>query len=542
MARKRAQRNKQETSLVPHRTPDLSSLLERAKTGRSAQAVKAFLDAGGSPLTVVSCDSSDGVVQIDLLHCVILTNPHPHRELAESVRMLVAAGADVNAGLQGDGRTALTSAAECNCCAAVLDSLLQVGADPLVASTKQRITPLHMAVREGPVESCELLLAAAETLVDMSDVTGRTALMRAAQCGRLEIVKLLLQKGAAVNATDSQESTPLYVAALFQHVEVAACLLTAGADVNAVDSDGRCALMIAAQSNNIALAELLLDRGADIKMQDKFGQNALYRAACEGHVSMMELLAQRGCSIAAVDHEGYTALMEAAANGHTAAAEWLMQQGAAVVVVDDYDNTALHCACSSNSGDNAATIELLLANGADLHKLNIYGNTALHEAAYYGSVQCAAVLIAAGATVNRINDDGQYALHTAIRRNHAAVVQLLLEHGATAVMISVVARVCSNGEHCCNGLTALMMCPTADTLKELLAAGADVNMTTDGGNTCLHKAAVHGSAAPVVCLLIKAGVDLHAVDSSSKTAAQLAHDAGNVLIEQLLNRAAQQKR
>jgi ankyrin repeat protein len=117
------------------------------------------------------------------------------------VRLLVAAGADVNAGLQGDGRTALTSAAECPCCAAVLDSLLQVGADPAVTSTKQRITPLHVAVREGPIESCELLLAAARTLIDIRDVKGRTALMHAAQYGRADIVQLLLQQGAAVNAT-----------------------------------------------------------------------------------------------------------------------------------------------------------------------------------------------------------------------------------------------------------------------------------------------------------------------------------------------------
>jgi hypothetical protein len=45
----------------------------------------------------------------------------------------------------------------------------------------------------------------------------------------------------------------------------------------------------------------------------------------------------------------------------------------------------------------------------------------------------------------------------------------------------------------------------------------------------------------MLCLLIKAGADLHAVNKSGKTAAQLAHDRGFTLIEQLLNRAAQQQ-
>eukprot|EP00953_Heterococcus_sp_UTEX-ZZ885_P039710 20347-Heterococcus_DN1.PRE.2 len=52
MARKKAQR-KQEATLVPHRTPNLSALLENAKTGNSADAVKGYLDAGGSPVVVV---------------------------------------------------------------------------------------------------------------------------------------------------------------------------------------------------------------------------------------------------------------------------------------------------------------------------------------------------------------------------------------------------------------------------------------------------------------------------------------------------------
>jgi ankyrin repeat protein len=45
----------------------------------------------------------------------------------------------------------------------------------------------------------------------------------------------------------------------------------------------------------------------------------------------------------------------------------------------------------------------------------------------------------------------------------------------------------------------------------------------------------------MLCLLIKAGADLHAVNNEGKTAAQLAHDKGHTLIEQLLNRAAQQQ-
>jgi ankyrin repeat protein len=229
-------------------------------------------------------------------------------------------------------------------------------------------------------------------------------------------------------------------------------------------------------------------------------------------------------------------------HGQKAAAEWLLQQGLLINAADYTGHTALYRACGNGESDDAPMIELLLANGADVHRRTDDGYTALDGAAISGKAKCAKVLIAAGADVIRTDSRGCSALHSAIMKQNGAVVQLLLEHGATAVMNAVTVG-CFNGAHCCAELTALMMCSTVDTLKVLLAAGADVHVTTQKGNTCLHVAAKHKWSAPMVCLLvlIKAGADLYAVNSAGKTAAQLAHDRGHTLIEQLLSRAAQQR-
>jgi ankyrin repeat protein len=128
----------------------------------------------------------------------------------------------------------------------------------------------------------------------------------------------------------------------------------------------------------------------------------------------------------------------------------------------------------------------------------------------------------------------------AIQHNHSALAQLLLDNGATALVNSVAPVVCCNGAQCCTHTIPLILCDTADTVKVLLAAGADVHLTNNVGDTCLHSAARHNYKAPVLCLLIKAGADITAVNSEGKTAAQIAHDRGYTLIEQLLNRAAQQ--
>jgi ankyrin repeat domain-containing protein 17 len=184
----------------------------------------------------------------------------------------------------------------------------------------------------------------------------------------------------------------------------------------------------------------------------------------------------------------------------------------------------------------------LLAHGADVNKHNKHGRAALHAAASKGFVKCAAVLITAGADVTSTDSEGMTSLHDAVTGQHSAVAQLLLERGAAASLNSVVAAECTKGsEHCCAaGLTALMMCATADTVKVLLAAGADVHVTTAAGDTCLHMAVKHALAIPVLCVLLKAGADLHAVNNDGRTAAEVAHDCGSTLTEQLLHRAAQQ--
>jgi hypothetical protein len=141
MGRRRAQKKKQqENSLVQHRAPSLNDLLERAKEGNSALAVKAYLDAGGSPVSRLQ----RGDQHMALLHYIAFCSTHPHNELAESVRLLVAAGANINVitATEPDGYTALMFAVSRECCTTPLQAFLQNGANALVRSTKCSETAL----------------------------------------------------------------------------------------------------------------------------------------------------------------------------------------------------------------------------------------------------------------------------------------------------------------------------------------------------------------------------------------------------------------
>jgi uncharacterized protein len=305
------------------------------------------------------------------------------------------------------------------------------------------------------------------------------------------------------------------------------CLLQAGADLTAIDYDGHTALMAAVQVGSLALVQLLLDHGADINAIDNDGQIALFTAALEGHVFMLEMLTQHGLDVISVNNNGMTLLMAATAGEHKAAAEWLIQHGVDVNKVNIHGETALHIAVIECNNDDTTMIELLIAHGANVHIRSDKGETAYDIAIDYGDVVCSRVLLVAG------SDVGPLGLHIAIMRECDALVLLLLEQqleNATAVMNAVVPSVCHKGDHCCDSVTALMLCTEAGTVKVLLAAGADAHVTNAGGDTCLYVTARHKLSAAVLCLLIKAGAELHAVNNEGETAAQIAHDRGYTLI------------
>jgi ankyrin repeat protein len=118
---------------------------------------------------------------------------HPHTELAESVRLLVEAGNDINATarLNDIEHTALMVAVMHTCCSAVLQAFLQNGADASVAAAPDGKTALQLAAAAGRVHSCRLLLERASSLIhDKND--GGAALGYAAGPGHLDVVKLLL--------------------------------------------------------------------------------------------------------------------------------------------------------------------------------------------------------------------------------------------------------------------------------------------------------------------------------------------------------------
>ncbi|MFN7098048.1 MAG: ankyrin repeat domain-containing protein, partial [Gammaproteobacteria bacterium] len=152
----------------------------------------------------------------------------------------------------------------------------------------------------------------------------------AARNGHLEIVKLLLDKGADVKEKNSYGETILYLVAGNDHLEMVNLLLTKGADVNEKNEYGSTALHGAAAKGQLEIVKLLLEKGADVKEKDDKGNTALHFAARNGHLEIVKLLLDKGADVKEKDNDGNTALYRAVEQGHLNIVQYLIALGADV--------------------------------------------------------------------------------------------------------------------------------------------------------------------------------------------------------------------
>ncbi|ROT82024.1 Ankyrin repeat and SOCS box protein 2 [Penaeus vannamei] len=125
------------------------------------------------------------------------------------------------------------------------------------------------------------------------DFLGRHLLHEAAEEGREEVVEILVEAGADVNAKGSEGRTPLHEASSSGQEGVAEILTANGADLNAKTDDGSTPLYLASLNGHVAVVETLARKGADLDEKKSEGFAPLHRAAQYGHVEVIKLLPPR---------------------------------------------------------------------------------------------------------------------------------------------------------------------------------------------------------------------------------------------------------
>ena len=178
--------------------------------------------------------------------------------------------------------------------------LIEKGADVNgSAEGKFGNAPLYLAVVLGDPEMAKLLIMKG---ADVNGMWGEPALQRAVRDGNLTLVMLLVENGADVRVM-SQRGTPLHDALDYP---IAKLLISKGADVNARDSGGNVPLHY---TRSIVISGLLVASGADVNARNDEGNTPLHEALERGKEwSLIKFLIEHGADVNARNGEGMTPL------------------------------------------------------------------------------------------------------------------------------------------------------------------------------------------------------------------------------------------
>lgn len=182
-------------------------------------------------------------------------------------------------------------------------------------ANRNKVTPLQKATGNGHAEVVKLLLSAKSCSKETIDE--ENLLCIAAENGHTDIVKILVDLEANIDKSNESGLTPLFIAAKDGKAEMVMILLQAGATIEAIDD--MTPLYKAAQNGHLLVIELLLCAGADINYTLSDGSTALHVAAYEGEIDVVELLLIRGGTMLS-DNKGKTPKMLAEESGHYAVA------------------------------------------------------------------------------------------------------------------------------------------------------------------------------------------------------------------------------
>ena len=176
---------------------------------------------------------------------------------------------------------------------------------------------LWPAARECNIEKITKLLGSG--MLDVNSIPEgyySTPLMIAAANGHIDVVNLLLNKGAEIDKGNDYGTTPLHVAATWGHLHFVELLLDRGALHNSRTRSGGTSLYWAAKGGHKHVVKVLIDHGTDVDIKDDYGNTPLGFAVDMDHIDTVQLLLEMGADPNARNLRGETPLEGATRNGH----------------------------------------------------------------------------------------------------------------------------------------------------------------------------------------------------------------------------------
>ena len=500
------------------------------------KATAAWLDAGGDVNATITADHmlEGNIRSVSGMTMLMHATAAGHPKLAE---LLIQRGANVNQ-KNSNGGCALMNAVVATCrgrkgSPPIVRELLRAGADAKMLGIDNKSAVEFAVSLKCPKEVVAMLEAA--ILMPSSGAMGSKATLPrprsdeswiaisdAIRSGDVKAITAWLDAGGDVNATLAREMpdgptltdvTMLMGASGHGNLKVVKLLTQRGANVNLQDSAGASALMHAVYATRERgpgspnIVRELLRAGADVLLCDGKGYTALniaVKVECPtGVVAMLEAAILMPSSGAMGSRAPVPSPPEACLQR--------FQLGS----ISDAVTSARRISDAVTSGDVKTTAAWLDAGGdVDAMIQRAQRITMLIRASAHGHLKLVKLLIQRGASVNLQDSDGTSALMNACGYGHLNVVELLIQRGANLNLQDSI------------GASALMRAVAATNedgpgspaiVRELLRAGADVQLRSCSGSAALDFALYFKAATEVISMLEAASSGWEAIYNTVKS-------------------------
>jgi ankyrin repeat protein len=245
-------------------------------------------------------------------------------------------------------------------------------------------SPLYYAALCGFRDIAERLIDKHPQDVNARGGTRVTPLHVAADTKRLNIVLLLLERGADVGSRDLWRVTPLHLASHHGYADIVQSLIAYGAEPNTEKIDRETPLFVASREGRLEAARVLLGHGSNANHSGISAWTPLHIAAENGHEHVVRLLLEYGANPNAQTSNASTPLHIASFQGKIAVVMVLLEYGVYVDARDSEEETPLHDAAKEG---HLEVVQLLLDHGADVNAKNEERCAAWHLAAENGHLQ-----------------------------------------------------------------------------------------------------------------------------------------------------------
>uniref|UniRef100_A0A8C1E6F4 Death-associated protein kinase 1 n=1 Tax=Cyprinus carpio carpio TaxID=630221 RepID=A0A8C1E6F4_CYPCA len=285
---------------------------------------------------------------------------------------------------------------------------------------KHGTPPLLIAAGCGNVQIIDVLMKKGAE-IQAFDKTGANAIYHAARHGHVGTLRFLHEKKCPLDIQDKSGETALHVAARYGNVDVVQYLCSIHANPDLVDREQETPLHCAAWHGYSAVARALCEAGCDVNARNREGESPLLTASARGFKDIVECLLEHGADMDSADKDAHIALHLAVRRCQTEVVKCLLRHHCYVDHQDRHGNTPLHIACKDG---NLPVVMQLCAAKANLDIPNKFGRTPLHLAASNGGLEVVRHLCVTGANTEAITNDGKTAEDLAIaeQQEHVAVL------------------------------------------------------------------------------------------------------------------------